>query len=337
VCAAVVGAGTWGIQSEYELTVADAIETPERTVTIDGDEHTIRSVSAVDSGEDIVVETTVPEGATYDVELRNADEQVVSRWRKNGSGSVTFDTGTLELDPGTYAVVIFEDQHIRDVQPVIVSGYDLTVDVPDSVAPGSSTDAVVDLTYTARNSAPEGVEVVAFRGDEVIRVEANESGTRQYVANLSFGSDAPTGEYSVYAVAKSEEQLTDNYPILLAIDDGITITVEEESTDSGGTIGGGTGDTDEPDESQENDSTSNETETGDSDAGNETSPDTDNTTQPNDDSGTDPSSDDSGVINPSNSTNTNKSSNEQSIEPLVFVMAFAVVLLTVVARCRPAS
>jgi hypothetical protein len=356
-----VGAQVTSGQSSYDLAVEDSIETPERTVTIEGEEYTLDSVGAVEPGESLRVDVTVPSEDVYDVELRNADEQVVDRRRVEQSTSVSFDTGVLQLDPGTYALAIVKDQEITAVQPVVVSGYQLSVDLPASVAPGESAVATVDVTYTALDSAPEGIEVVAFRGDEVIRVSADKTGDRQYEATLSFAEDAPTGQYNVYAVAKGDEQLSENYPVSLAIDNGITLEVttggdggNDDSGDSGsggiggGGSGGGAGQSDpagEDGQQTDNESTPSPSDNGtNTNTGNETptTPDDDGTAG-NDSSRNESSGEDSSgtsgtgstsVISPTKETDEPGAASSQPFSPVLVVVAVVLLLCHVVLLAR---
>jgi len=334
------GVGSRTSQSEYDLTVDGAIETPERTVTIEGEDYTLRSVGAVDPGDDIVADITAPSDAVYDVELRNADEQVVSELRMTDSGTVTFDTGNLGLDPGTYAVVVLDDQHIETLRPVVVSGYELTVDPPASVAPGESAEITVDVTDAARNSAPEGVEVVAYRGDEVIRVSATETATQQYTATVPFDDDSPTGEYTLYALAKGEKQLSSNYQVSLAVDNGATITVDETAGDggdddgnTGGSVGGGTEQHNSDDE-DDNGSESTDSDDGNASETNDSTGDDESTGSANHGAGDDAASDGTDVLAPSNRTSTNQSGDDQSVGLLAVLLAFAAILLSAIARNR---
>lgn len=249
------------------ITVDNAVETPERTVEIEGDEYTIDAFAEVDPGEDITATVTLPGESSQVVQLRDADGnrldfEVVSG--EEGTKQVSLSTDSV--DPGTYAVALEINGEFKRVHPVVVAGYNLDVSAPDSVAPNDTLTVTVDLTHGAVQDAPESVEVVAWNGSTAFNATATETGDTTYEADIEL-NDAPEGDLQLYAVALSDEKI-EGFPSALAVQDDVTVSVESTTDDGGssggstggssggGSVGGSTGDeTDDTDEETTDDST----------------------------------------------------------------------------------
>ena len=222
-------------QSSYEISAHDAIDVPERDVTVDGSEFTISEVAQFATGSDIQVHVSAPDGETYDVNLYNYKSQDVDRRTTTGSSDVSFPTD--DIQPGTFYVAVIQSDY-RDVYPVVVKGYDVGLEAPASVEQGEAAEVSVPVTATASSGDPHEVQVVV--GDELRRIDATKSdGT--YTASISTG-DLSAGEYPVYGVVRGEEETEDGRKVILGLSDRQTLTVTEQTATETGSTGGTGGD-----------------------------------------------------------------------------------------------
>ncbi|WP_143414163.1 hypothetical protein [Halovenus aranensis] len=205
------------------LQVENSHDVPERTVTIGGDKVTIDAISRYNRGETISVTVSGPEDAL--VQLRNKDRQLedVVRLSNDGTRHVTFSTEYLE--PGTYAVALEINGAYEEAVPVVVSGYDLNVTAPSTVATDEQFVVTTELDYRNRTSPPEAVEIAVWNGDTVFNATAEQTAATTYRADFSL-RDASPGNFQVYVAAISDEQV-EGFPNALAIDSDTAVTVTE--------------------------------------------------------------------------------------------------------------
>lgn len=229
-------------QSSYQISVPDAVDVPDRDVTVDGDEFTITEVSQVSKGADIRASIDAPEDQTYSVELYNYKSQEENIKRTTGPSDVSFSTD--DLPPGPYYLAVVEGD-FRDVYPVVVKGYDVEIDVPSSVQRGRTAE-VSGLTERAESNA-EVSKVQLVVGDELRRITVSES-EGSFTATIST-DDLEPGEYPIYGVVRGEKETDDGEKIIHGLSSRQTLTVEEstptetDSSDSSGSTGGSTGGT----------------------------------------------------------------------------------------------
>ncbi|OAQ54121.1 hypothetical protein HTG_00910 [Natrinema mahii] len=300
---------------DSELTVSDTIDTPTRTVTIEGSEYTVSELASVDKGGSISVDVSTGANTNYNVYLYNSDKYV--ELSESGVGPQQLTMDTAPVDPGTYALTLYIDGDYVDYLPVVISGYDVSTTHPTSVETGTE-NVTVDVTSTATadgtESSPAGVEVVAWNDDTVIRESATHVDGETYRATISTAEFAVEETYAVYAAAQGTEQY-EGEPEALGVSDGGTLRV---TRDDGGS------DDDDSDSGTDDGSDSDETDTGDSNVdgnesldGNETDPLEGNETDPHGD-GNETGSLDGNETNSSDNDGSNTSEserNESVIEP----------------------
>jgi hypothetical protein len=228
--------------SDYEMTVSDSVDTPSRTVTLQERDHEVSGVTVVDSGESVSISVSAPD-ETYRVYLYNGDEQIVAEKRGDGDGSFTFDLSGYE--PGSYMLAVYQDGYYRTVHPVVVRGYDVTVDAPNSVTAGNEVDVSVDVTQTADAPSPDSVELALADDDETVRVTATRESATTYTASVPT-SDLGTGDYALHAAVRIDEQAFDERAVVgvsqstqVSIDAEST-TTSDDSTGDGSSTGGTT-------------------------------------------------------------------------------------------------
>ncbi|MCU4802127.1 hypothetical protein OB920_17260 [Halobacteria archaeon HArc-gm2] len=239
-----------GAQSGFEISSSDTTPIPERTETVGGNTFTIDSMIRADEGDTVTLDVTAPNEDIYRLELRNKDNQVVDQPQGTGDESFTFDLSNYEH--GSYAFAVSQDGSYEKVQPLLVSGYDVAVDAPESVGSDGSAEVTVDLTETAASGDPANVQVIVAQGDTTETFDAS-GGDGEYTATIDGGA-LEAGDYTVYAVAQGDEEAFGRSE-LLGLSDGHSLTVEAESGGSGGTGGSGDDGTDGSESTEESETT----------------------------------------------------------------------------------
>lgn len=240
-------------QSDYEITVPNAIDIPDREVSIDDSDFLVTEISQVEKGQDIEVSVSAP-NEEYDVYLYNHKSQI----EYNGTGQYGDSELSIPTDdrpPGTYYLAALESDY-QAVYPVIIQGYDVGLEAPNTVERGETVEVSVPVTATASSGDPHEVQVVL--GDELRRVDATESdGT--YTASIET-TDLEPGEYPIYGVTRGKEETDDGRKIVLGLSSRQTLSVDDptptptesdesdSSGSSGGSSGGSTGDTGDSDD-----------------------------------------------------------------------------------------
>ncbi|WP_135534923.1 hypothetical protein [Halostella pelagica] len=222
----------------YEMTVSDAIETPVRTVTLQETDHEISSLTVVDPGESVSVSVSGP-NETYRVYLYNGDEQIVSERRGDGDGSFTFDLSGY--DPGSYMLAVQQDGYYRTVHPVVVRGYEVTVDAAEEVTVGDDLTVTANVSRIADAPSPDSVEVTVVDDETTVRASATQTSEGTYTASVSTG-DIGTGEYSLYAGVRSDDPAFGERAVV-GISRSVDLSVEQDrtTTESGPSNGGPSG------------------------------------------------------------------------------------------------
>lgn len=222
-----VGVGTVPADETFDLTVAGSVDIPSRDVTFEGDSYEVAAVGRVDPGKSVTVSATGPDNETYAVYLYNNDEQIVDTERVTGDRTVTFDTGDLDLGAGTYILTINgPNGKTQAVHPLVVKGYTLSFDAPETATPGEGVTFRVESSQIAGTSKPvDRVEVIIAQGSDDWTLTAEETTEGEYVAETSFNT---TGEFRVYAVVRGTEKVGDEQE-LLGVSDGTTVQVARET------------------------------------------------------------------------------------------------------------
>ncbi|WP_265110603.1 MSCRAMM family adhesin SdrC [Halosolutus halophilus] len=261
--------------SEYELTVDDAIETPTETVEIEGSEYDIDEIAVIESGEPIEMEVTSAEnyyvilyntdGDSEYREYLSADEPAVTM----GDDGDDFDTSALES--GTYMLSLEPDDQGREaVTPVVVQGYDVTLAYPTTAEQGSEIEVEATVEPIDGLARPETVDVAIWEGNDVTEVTLEHEGETSYGTTVSLAA-FDTGTYDVYGAVVGDETV-DGYPTTLAVENGATLTVTSDETDADGSDSDATTGNESDDETDTDSEADNETDT-DSEADNETDAD----------------------------------------------------------------
>jgi hypothetical protein len=260
VCLAVVAVLAAGVTplpvgaATYELSSPDAVDTPDRTVTVSGTDFEVSETARVSKGDPIRLDTTGPSGTSYSVELRDSDRIYRDDAEATGNDRVTFSTSSLA--PGTYFAVVFAEGSVQTLYPIVVKKYDVSsVDVPSTADAGASFDVSAQVTQETSGPPLDAVEVAITDGSEdvVVQEELSADGSDEYAGTVSVPDE---GDYDVYVFARGEDEL-DGERVFLGLSNPTSLEVEAANTEepadddeSGGNGGsGGDGGSDSSDDS----------------------------------------------------------------------------------------
>lgn len=226
-----IAAAAQSADDEYEISVENSIDTPDRNVTVDGDRYRVTSIARVESGDSATVSVTAPDDAEYDLYLYNSDRQVVATSGESGGTSWTLDSS--DYAPGSYVVAVYgSDGRYKAVQSLVFSAYDVRVDAPETLGDGSASTVGVELSSVAGSENVSSVEAVFANNETTRRIEATNAGNGAYEARLP--ADLPQGEYRLYAVVRGEEGY-EGRTELLGISDVRRVTVGQVTGNASGT------------------------------------------------------------------------------------------------------
>lgn len=213
----------------YGLDSPSTVDVPDQTVMGDGEFLTVRDIARVEKGEGFVVQTTAPESATYWVELRNMHGIVVdSSASLRGSDSTTFTTDHLR--PGSYVAVLRDRGTVRAVLPVVIEGYDVSVEAPGSAE--AESDVTVSAELTAAPTAPdmERVELIVVdesNGKVVVQQPMTADGSGY---TTTFRLDDP-GEYTLGVNVRGASTVR-GFDELLGFSDAHAVSLTEPESPS---------------------------------------------------------------------------------------------------------
>ena len=216
--------------AEYALSVDGGIDTPDKTITVEGQSFPVSETVRVEPGDPITVESSGPTDEMYEVNLLNKDNQIAD-YNNTLTGTETFSFDTDGLAPGSYVVALYgTDGNYKAIQPVVISGYDVAVSVDETVETNSETTISVDVT--AKQNAPEldAVKVMLSNDETTRTITASESSEGTYTATTSFDT---SGEYRVFATARGTDTFNGEQEILgLSNVQSVSVTSDEQQSDS---------------------------------------------------------------------------------------------------------
>ncbi|SDM92497.1 YtkA-like [Halogranum gelatinilyticum] len=227
----VVGVGT--AQTQYSLDVDGSLDTPDRTVTVEGQSFEISETARVHPGTPITVHTTGSTDEFYRINLRN-NERELWDYRNTLSGTETSSFSTEEMPPGSYVVSLLDsDGNVVQIQPIVVSGYDVSISTEDTVTAGSETEFTVTLQTNQNAPQLDSVEVIVGDDGSTERLTATKTGGETYEATVTFDE---AGDYRVFATAHG----TDTYNgenELIGLSNINSVSVTSGSNGDGGDVG----------------------------------------------------------------------------------------------------
>lgn len=217
--------------ADYTVSIPGSIETPEKTVTVEGDSFTISSIARVEKGATLSVETTGPSGESYYVYVHGVEDgsrrvQDTDFVPADDDGTVSFNT--TEFTPGSYSVSIYnaDTGQYYSPHPVVVPAFETGVVAPEFATVNNDFEVAVSTERIESGPSISGVELVFTQAENTKRVDASET-DGEYTASVSLTN---TGDWSVYAVVKGTEDAPRGEQELIGISDPVQVVVESEST-----------------------------------------------------------------------------------------------------------
>lgn len=296
VAAASTGVAGVAASSEYEISVVGAIDVPTETVESGGNTYEIDEIGAVEQGETITIDVTSP--GSYEVPLYDTDEQIETIANDD-------EIETDGLEPGTYMLVLEPDEGSQEaIAPVVVQGYDLSLDYDTSVEAGSDVTFEATAEPLADLDQPDRVELAIWDGETATELTLERTDGTSYETTTSV-TDLEPGTYDVYGAVLGDDTVR-GYETVDAVADGPSLTVmepDDESDETDGTAGSGDGD-DSDDGDTDGDAEDASEDDGGSDANGES--DTGSATDENDATDTDEDESESNVIEPNETDETDE-------------------------------
>ncbi|WP_144905869.1 hypothetical protein [Halobellus captivus] len=195
-----LAAGAAVASSGYTLESETSIDTPSKTVSVQGETYTVSSLGYRDVGETLPVEVSRPGDSIFTVYLYNGDGQIMDSVRRTENGTYTLDD-TTSLERGTYVLALTVDGSRQAVQPVVMSGYDFAVDAPSEVSEGERVTVTIELT--GDTELPNYVDL-AVMNDSTHRYVATKVDDRTYSVTFD---DLAADEYEIYAATRGEDEV----------------------------------------------------------------------------------------------------------------------------------
>jgi len=248
VAALLLAAGSAVASSGYTVESTTSIDTPSRTVTVQGNEYTVSSLGYRDVGDTIPVEVSRPGDGMFTVYLYNGDGSIMDSVDGSENGTYTLDD-TTSLERGTYVLVLEADGSRQTIQPVVMSGYDFAVDAPEEASENERVTVTIELTGDTER--PNYVDI-AVMNDSTHRYVTTKVGDRTYSVTFD---DLAADEYEIYAAARSDEEVNGRDEVTgVSSVETLTITSSGETTTEPTTTESSSGGDSDPSTSDPDDS-----------------------------------------------------------------------------------
>lgn len=205
----------------YNISADNPVTIPDQTVTIDQETYSVSEFVTVQRDGSVTVTAHGPSDTTFELLLYNTERNIVSATSIKGERTVTVDVSGFE--PGTYTFAIDGPQgSIRAVYPIVIEGYDFTVDAPAEATTGQSIVVSATLTQLEdTNKQPESVEVGVITGDTTEFVEMIQVSKNKYRAELTLDT---TGTRTLVVGTRGADQV-DNRLELTGVSSKQTLSV----------------------------------------------------------------------------------------------------------------
>jgi len=227
------GAIAGSADSHVTLTVEDSTAVPTETINFEGDSYEIDAIATRDQGDELTAHVTLPDKVFYDVSflLYNSDQQIEASRGVNRPGTdetVTFETDSVA--PGTYMLNVELEGATEQMQPVVIEGYDISVDHTTEATRDDDLEVSAGVTPTALSTPPAAVEVVVWNETHSQRFEMSNSGDETYTSSVPLDQFG-TGEYTVNVAALGDETFRGQQEVLAL--ESSSLTIQETTSDDG--------------------------------------------------------------------------------------------------------
>lgn len=216
--------------SAYSMSSPGEIEIPARELTVDGDDYTVEAFGRVNPGDTVQINVSATESSEYTVYLYDRDLRIEDTEAMTGSDQATFSTDGLS--PGSYVAAVY-DGEILEIYPIVIQGYDLTLDASTTDSGEVTVDvAVADGVLTQE---PPTVQVIFGDDARSVRSNAVRVGDGEYRATISTDQFEPD-TYAVHGVVRGEQKTEGGDQVILAVSDRHEVQLSATSTpdDDGG-------------------------------------------------------------------------------------------------------
>jgi hypothetical protein len=239
---------------DYEITLDQEIDIPERTVEVESDEFTVSTTGRYAKGGTVEVTTSAPDSSEYAIRLVDSQERLRASAFAAGDNSTSF---TLDYDAGTYAVVLAnasDSSDIYAVKPLVIYGYTVTQETPDETEEDSTLTVEFSLTKAddANVDEPPANVRVALSNDSMspLTTDATRTEDLHYTAEIDTNTLSP-GDYRLSTGVQrdntvyGEQELIgiDSYQVSIVEQTTTPTPTDDEATttDSSGTSQSGSG------------------------------------------------------------------------------------------------
>ena len=191
----------------YALDSPSEVDVPDQVIWIGYEFYEFDGIARVDHGAELEIQATAPGSDPYGIDLYNSDRKPVafSDGSLRGNDSASFDTE--HLTPGSYIAALVLDREIRAVLPVVVEGYDVSVEgPPDTVETGE--DLTVSASLSKDPDSPEltrvELAIVDRESEDIVVQRTMATDGSAYSATVQL--DDP-GEYEAYVNVRGQKDV----------------------------------------------------------------------------------------------------------------------------------
>lgn len=221
--------------SDYKITVEGSVDVPERAASFGNASYNVSSVGRQTIGDPINVSIAGPENDSYAAVLvdPNGTSPDVEKHLTLARGDSQLSFNTSELSPGTYFVAVKNRSGIRALQPVVVTGSEVSLFGPNCVEAGENASFHV-TKIEGQGENVSRVELVAFDQNRMIRTTAERERANLYRAELPL-EDVPPTDLLVYAAVYTGNETGDAARLrnLVRITQQINLFVVEDEASCG--------------------------------------------------------------------------------------------------------
>lgn len=315
-----IGTAAISADSHVTLTIEESTAVPSENIEFEGDEYLIDAIAVRNQGETLTARVTLPDEEYTSVGflLYNSNQQIEQSKKIRYPGtkeSVSFDTDAYP--PGTYMLNVELEGATEKIHPVVVPGYDITVDHAASASREDDLKISADVTQTALSSPPASVEVAVWNDTHTQTFELTRNSDTTYSTTVSLDQFS-NGEYMVNVAALGNDTFRGQQEILALENSSLTIqnSTSDDDTDDSDSGGDDSQDSDDStaDGSDDEDSSSSDGDSSSSDE-DSSSPDDDNSSSDEDSSSSDDDSTDSSDSDGDDDQDTNNSTGGEDDSP----------------------
>ncbi|SDX92603.1 RodZ family helix-turn-helix domain-containing protein [Halobellus clavatus] len=222
-----------GQSDDYEITLGEEVDIPERTLDTDSGEFTVSVAGRYAEGDTVDVSTSGPGGTSYAVRLFDSQEYLRASRYPEEDGNVQFSLS--RYDPGTYAIVITPESNadeILAIKPLVIYGYTVSHTTPNETAVDSTLTIEFSLDRVSGEveEPPASVEVTLGNDSTSLTTEATRTSDLNYTAKIDVDPLSP-GDYRLYTGIQRDNTVY-GYQELIGVNTYQVSVVESTATET---------------------------------------------------------------------------------------------------------